>query len=494
MSKKSIKKNYLYNASYQTLVLLAPLITTPYVSRVLGPDNIGHYSFVKSIVSYFALVAALGITTYGRREVSYVQDNAAELNRRFWETKILQIITSSVVLFVYAIFVAFQSDRALYLALVFDILFVLTDVTWYFQGIEDFGKIVIRNAVIKVVNIIFIFLMVKTRNDLVLYAVGNSAFLMLGNLIMWPNLIKNIGLPHWSRIRPFHDIGTVFSLFVPTVAIEVYTVLDKTMIGVITGDNFQNGYYEQAVKIAKVAMTIVTAVGPVIGSRIGRLFFDGEASSMHSLMYKGYRLVWAIGTPICFGLIGTSSNFIPWFLGSGYDEVVGLLHILSFLILAIGINNLTGCYLIVTKRERFYSFSVIVGAVLNFLLNSLFIPKYRAFGASIASISAETAIAIVQLLYVRKELSIKTILRSGIIYWFGSGIMTCFVLFAKRFLPQSILGTGILIIIGALNYVLILFLFNDRFTKDVFNKIKKQVKSKRDNNDCNCTHTQNQKK
>lgn len=177
MAGKSIKKNYFYNLTYQILLLLTPLLTTPYLSRVLGADGVGTVSFAESIVSYFTLVATLGITTFGQREISYAQDDKVKRSKVFWETKALQAITSIVVLVAYIIFALFQDIRNLYLILSFNIIAVLVDVVWLLQGMEEFGKIVFRNIVFKVLSIAYIFIAVKTKGDVIKYVFGICFFI-----------------------------------------------------------------------------------------------------------------------------------------------------------------------------------------------------------------------------------------------------------------------------------------------------------------------------
>ena len=212
---------------------------------------------------------------------------------------------------------------------------------------------------------------------------------------------------------------TVISLFVPTIAVQVYTVLDKTMIGMITQNDFENGYYEQAVKISKMVMTVVTALGTVMIPRIGFYFEKGDVKEVKRLMYRGYRFVWFLGIPLCLGLIMVSPKFVPWFFGEGYNKVSVLLGILSFLILAIGINNVTGMqYLIPTKRQNIFTLTVLIGAMINFAMNYILIERFAAIGAAIASVTAETVIAIVQLMIVRKEINPLEVLR-------GSKLLDC---------------------------------------------------------------------
>ncbi len=467
MAGKSIKKNYIYNLSYQILLLIVPLITIPYLSRILGADGIGTVSFAESVVSYFVLFATLGITTFGQREISYVQDDAEKRTSAFWEAKCLEFITAIIVIAVYIPFALLQSNREIYIVFIFSLLAVLFDVTWFFQGMEEFGKIVLRNAIFKIISIAYIFIFVRSSSDVIKYAFGVSFFLFLSNAMMWFYLPQYIGKPDWKNIKPFRNIKTVIALFVPTIAIQVYTVLDKTMIGVITQNSFENGYYEQAIKISRIALTVVTALGTVMIPRIGFHFNRGETEKVREYMYRGYRFVWFLGVPLCFGLLGTASNFVPWFFGDGFEKVVPLLGILGFLILAIGINNVTGVqYLIPTKRENLFTQTVLIGAGVNFLMNLILIHFFKSIGAAIASVTAETVIALVQLYLVRKEFSIKRVFSCSWHYFVAGGLMLVMLIMVGKRLEPSIIHTIIMIISGAMVYVLGLLILRDEFLID----------------------------
>lgn len=479
MVKKSIKKNYIYNLTYQILLLLTPLITTPYLSRILEADGVGTVSFAESIVSYFTLFATLGITTFGQREISYVQDDKAKRTQVFWETKLLQVITSLCVLAVYVVFALLQGNRTLYLILSFNILAVLVDVVWLLQGMEEFGKIVFRNIIFKILSIAYIFIAVKTKDDVIKYVFGVAFFLFLSNVSLWPYVSRYVGKPNWNEVKPFRNIKVVISLFIPTIAVQIYTVLDKTMIGLITQSSFENGYYEQAIKISKIVMTVVTSLGTVMIPRIGYHFGRGETEKVNSFMYRGYRFVWFLGIPLCFGLLGIASNFVPWFFGDGYEKVVPLLGVLAFLILAIGINNVTGMqYLIPTKRQNLFTMTVLIGAGVNFILNMVLIHFFQSIGAAIASVAAETTIALVQLWLVRKEFSIKKVFISSWHYLVAGGVMLAGLEVLGRQLTPSILHTVLMVICGAAVYFIILVVFRDSFfidnMKNVLNKVLKR--------------------
>lgn len=480
MGQKSIKKNYIYNLSYQMLVLLIPLITTPYLSRVIGADGIGTVSYVDSLVSYFVMFATLGISVFGQREISYVQEDKEKRTKVFWETKLLQFMTSGLAIIVYIPYVWFQSsNRLIFVILSLNLLSVVANINWFFQGLEEFGKIVFRNFLFKLANLAYIFIFVKTHSDLNKYAFGIAFFSFLGNVSLWFYMRKYIGKPNFKELHPLRNLKPVLALFLPTVAIQIYTVLDKTMIGVITKNEFENGYYEQSIKLSKMVLTVVTALGTVMIPRIGYHFSKGDDDTVKMYMYRAYRFVWCLGIPLCFGLIGVAGNFVPWFLGDDFIPCISLLKILSFLILAIGINNVTGMqYLIPTKRQNMFTLTVVIGAVVNFFLNMFLIPRNNSFGAAIASVVAETVIALVQIYIVRKELSAKKIFMSSGLYLLAGTVMLVVLNVVGAHLAPSFLNTVILVGCGGIVYVGLLLIFRDQFfigySKSFLGKITKK--------------------
>ena len=234
--KKSIKKNYIFNLLNQLLIIIIPFVTTPYLARVLEADGTGTYSFIHSIVSYFVLFAVLGVATYGQREISYVQGDRAKRTQVFWDTKVFQISIATIVLVFYIIFASFQEDVIIYLTFSFCILAVVADVSWFFYGMEEFGRIVVRNAIVKLANLVYIFVFVRKKEDLLLYCLGMGLFEFLSNCSLWGFLPKYVDKLDVRKIHPFSNIKAILSLFIPTIAIQIYTVLDKTMIGFITKD------------------------------------------------------------------------------------------------------------------------------------------------------------------------------------------------------------------------------------------------------------------
>ena len=476
MGQKSIKKNYIYNLTYQILTILTPLITAPYLSRVLGPSGVGTYSYIESVSSYFVLFATLGITTFGQREISYVQQDREKRSIIFWETNIIEFFASMLSIIAYVIFSFTHSNWQLYIVLVFNLFAVIANISWFFQGLEEFGKIVLRNIIFKMINIVFIFVVIKSPEDIIWYLLGTSVFTFLNNASYWISIKKYVDFLDFKKLHPCRHCKTVLSLFLPTIAMQVYTVLDKTMIGVITNSSFENGYYEQALKISRIVLTVITSLGTVMIPRIGYHFERKENDIVKLYMYRGYRFVWFLGIPLCIGLIMVSSNFVPWFFGEGYDKVVPLIGILSFLILAIGINNVTGMqYLIPTQRQNVFTRTVVYGAVINFILNIILITKFQSYGAAIASVTAETVIALVQIWIVRKELSPWEIIKSGTHYYVAGFAMAVVLYLVGAHLSSSIINTLILVVCGALTYFAVLLVMRDQFFFDNVVSIGKKI-------------------
>ncbi len=474
---KSLKKNYIYNLIYQVVLVISPLITTPYISRVLGANNIGMYSYAESILTYFKMFAALGIGLYGQRELSYVRDDKSKRTHVFWETKLLEFTTSITALIIYLGFSIKQDNTAIYMVLVFGLLAGMFDISWFFYGMEEVGKIVARNLIFKVLGIAYIFAFVKTSDDLLIYAFGNMFFMLISNLSLWLFLPKYISVPVWRDMHPLSKIKVSIALFLPTATTQLFAAIDKTMIGWLTVDSYENGYYEQALKIERLALTVVTSVAVVLIPRIGYYFSNKNQEMLEKYMYKGYRFVWMISIPLCFGLIGITTNLVPWFFGEGYEPVEPLMYVLSFLIIFMGINCISGSqYLIPTKRENKCTIIVWSGSIVNLCLNILFIPKLFAMGASIASLLAEIITMAIYFYVIRRELSVGKILVSSIKYWIAGGVMLIALLVLSNYLKPNIINTMILIVVGALIYGLVLIVEKDELVREVLDIFTARLK------------------
>lgn len=474
MEKGTIKKNYFYNVLYQLLIIILPIITTPYIARTLGAEGNGIYGYTLSIVTYFILFGSFGISIYGQREIAYVQGDAKKRSSILFELCIIRLITmilSSLVF--YFIFCRNGLYSIYYKILLLEMLANILDISWFYQGMEDFKKIVIRNFVIKIISVICIFIFIKKSTDLNKYIFIYSISTLIGSLTLWFGLKKYICKP--GKLKFKHHIPLIISLFIPQIAIQIYTVLDKTMIGIILNDMREVGYYEQAQKIIKILLTIITAIGTVMMPRIANCYAKGDNDQIKKYMYKTFSFVFLLSFPLMFGLIAVSNNFVPLFFGKGYDKVPLIMNILSTIVLFISLSSIIGNqYLLSIKKQKEFTISVIAGSVVNFILNLILIQKYKSYGASFATLFAELSVTIIQLYFIRKEFKISKILVLSKNYLISGIIMFIFCYVIDILILNNLISLIIQIFIGLIVYPLVLYLIRDSFFIETVNKILKR--------------------
>lgn len=473
MKRNSVSKNYIYNLTYQILLIVLPIITTPYVSRALGAENVGIYSYTLSIVSYFILFGSLGIALYGQREIAYVRNDKEKTSRTFWEIICLRCLTMIIVSIIYyIIFANGQEYQIYYEILILEIIANMIDISWFFQGLEEFKRIVTRSIIIKIISVFSIFALVKTNNDLPIYILIYTISNVLGNVILCIYMPKYLSKIKFNSLDIKKHVKPTIALFIPQIAVQIYTILDKTMIGKILGDMSEVGNYEQSQKIIKMAMTAVTAIGTVVAPRIANIVATGKKEEVQEYLKNSYRLVWFLGIPIMLGLIAISKNLVPWFLGEGYERSAILINIGAILVMAIGLNNVSGMqYLIPTKKQNIYTKSVVIGAIFNFICNIILIPKLKSVGAILASALAEILILIVQLIYIRKDITLKIAYSNNMKYLISGIVMAVLVFTIGNFMSPSILTTIIQILIGAIAYIILLTLLKDKMIYELLEKL-----------------------
>lgn len=473
--KKSVTKNYIFNLLYQMLVLILPLITTPYISRVLGAENIGVYSYTISISAFFILFGSLGVALYGQREIAYLQEDKKNRSKVFFEIIIFRcvIMFISLTIFYITCVIGNNEYNLYYKILILEIIANMLDVSWLFQGLEEFKKTVGRNTLVKLISIISIFTLVKTKNDMSIYFIIYVFSILIGNLSLWlyiPKYIQKVKIKEldiWRHLKP------TISLFIPQIAIQVYTLLDKTMIGLIIADKSEVGYYEQANKIIKMLLTIITSLGTVMMPRIASTFVKGNKKKIDNYMEKSFNMVFMLAFPLIFGIIAVSDEFVPIFFGNGYEKVIVLMKILCPIILLIGLSNVTGTqYLLPTKRQKEYSISVVCGSIINLVMNSILIFKLGALGASIGTVLAEIAVTCVQIFYTKGEFKWRKIIKISKNYIISSVVMFAICLIIGNIIVNNILSLLIQGLIGALIYGIMLFLLKDKFIFEILNKMK----------------------
>lgn len=471
-------KNYLYNAGYQVLVLLAPLITVPYVARVLGANGVGINSYTNSWVTFFLLLGQMGIALYGNREIAYNRDDKKRRSKIFWEIEILQTLT---IIFAYFIFLIFLKQFAHGYKIYFLIQSLLIiagglDISWYFMGMEDFKKTVFRNMVIKIISIALIFALVKQQSDLGKYIFLLGMSQVIGNLTLWPYLKDSISKVNVRVLRPFSHFYPSLLLFIPTITTQVYLVVNRIMLGRLA-DTVSVGQFDYADKITKLVLAIVTATGQVMLPHIAHKFADGDVKGIRKSLYNSFDFVTAMAVPMMFGLAAISTTFAPWFLGADFDATAKIMFIESPIIVLIAWSNVTGTqYLMPVNRVREYTISVSVGAVANIVLNLFLIEVYGANGAALATVISEFVVTSMQIYFIRTTIKRRQLFKSTWKYIASGAIMFVVVYRLNGIMNMNIQNLIMQAVVGVIIYGLGLFVFH----APVIDQAKELINSRAD--------------
>lgn len=484
LKKSSITKNYIYNVVYQIIVIILPIITTPYISRALGAEAVGIYGYVNSIVAYFTLVGTLGLTNYGKREIAYVQDNKEKRDKVFSELLLFRIIMTLITIVVYIITLCINNEYSVYYQiLILEILAMIFDISWFFQGIEDFKKVVIRNVIVKLFSIVSIFIFVKKPEDLWIYFGIYALSTLLGNITLWIKIKKYVKLKKVKIKDLKKHIKPTISLFIPQVATSIYTILNKTMLGNIVENISEVGFYEQSQKIVKIALTVVTTIGIVMVPRIANTYASGDKNKISEYMKKTFNFIWILSIPIMFGIMATSKDLVPWFFGNGYEPVANLMIFSSPIIVFISISTVIGSQLLMSiKKQNVHTMAVIIGAIINIFLNIILLNRYKSMGAVISTTIAELAIAVIEIIYVilHKYLKLKEIFYKSYKYFIIGVIMFVCVWILQNNLSASITSTMIEVIVGIIIYFGLLLITKDEFLNQyIIKKLLIKLKSKK---------------
>lgn len=464
-----MEKNYLYNLLYEMTSFLFPLITTPYISRRLGAAAIGEYSFTYSLSSYFVLIAVFGCHVQGQRDVAYHHNDKEGCTKTFIMNMGLKTCMAVLAISMYAIFCLFER-KYIFLLLIQGIYIFASyvDITWFFQGLEEFRLTLLRNLFVKITGTILIFLFVKDEKDLWLYALFLSLTTLLGNISLWFCLPKYLVKIKYKLYIKRSYFVTALELFIPIISIQVYSITDRAMLGFMLDTTEENGFYEQAQRILRILMTISTSMGTVLLPRISILFEEKSFEKIKDILRKTIVIILALTCPMMVGMIVIIDDFIPLFLGDGYGKVVILLKILSPILVISGICNILGNgVLIPIGKHNKATIATIAGAIINILLNILFIGKYLSIGASVASVIAEFIVFYIHFYYVKKYidlhfLTLKVVRYIAIAAFMGGlvGILQC-----SMYSWSIVIRIMVSIAFAVIIYLIVLFILQDEVWK-----------------------------
>lgn len=408
MQKKSLKVNFIMNAVLTMSSFIFPLITFPYASRILLPEGTGKVSFAVSLVSYFMMIAQLGIPMYGVRACAKVRDNQEELNRTVQELLIINLVMTAISYTALFLAVAFvpklQAERLLYLVVGCSIIFNTIGIEWLYKALEQYTYITVRSIIFKFVALIAMFGLVHTQEDYVAYGAVTILAASASGIFNFFHAHKYVSLKPIGGYHFKRHLKAVAIFFAMACASTIYTHMDTIMLGFLRTDT-DVGYYNAAVRIKSILVSIVTSLGAVLLPRASYYVEHGLMDEFRRISQKAINFVFLAAGPLLVYFILFARQGIYFLSGEAYEGSVLPMQIIMPTLLFIGLTNIMGIQVLVPMgKEKIVLYSEIVGAVVDVICNCILIPKYAAAGAALSNLVAEAAVLLVQFFALRKEI------------------------------------------------------------------------------------------
>lgn len=453
----SIKKNFIWNSSYQVLRVATPLLTTPYLARVLGSEQMGVYSYTYAIAYYAQLFCIMGLNQYGTREIAKARGGRDGLSRTFWGIWAMQACIGVAVIIIY-VFCAlmFAGDFAgISLIWLFWVVGETLDVGWLFFGLEEFRAITIRNVLVRVALVAGIFLLVHSPRDLWIYCLLQALSFFISAVALWPMLRGKIDIYRPSSQEVLSHLKPNLVLFAPVIAASCYLQLNKVVLGAVSTMD-QVAYFDNADKISTIPLAVVQSLGTVMLPRMSSLRARGEIGSAASYLGESVLLASMMAFGFAAGIVAIAPEFVPLFFGPGYEPVEMLMPLLSAILPIVAWSNVLGVqWLLPSGRDKQYLASVVAGAVVDVVLCVFLIGRLYALGAALATIIAELTVTVTQVVLLHKELPLTRYACRVLPFVVFSALMIAAVRGVSNILHQDIAGLAIEILLGGGFYALL---------------------------------------
>lgn len=472
-------KNYIYNICYQILVLIAPIITAPYLARVLGANYLGISNYVVTVAGVFTTIGLLGSQNYAIREIAY-KKSGDELEKVFYELYATRLILGVITIAIYIAYISISKYPDLMWIELMYVIALFIDPCWFYIGMEDMGKAVARNFFAKVANVIGIFVLVRNQQDYVKYIFLLSCMTLVASLLAIPHLwsyfrIRLCVIP--LRAIKRHLLGSIQLLW-PQVATMIYLSADKILLENLISSSAV-AYYDQAEKIVKIPLTFITVLSTVMMPRLANQFASGNTKRVQDYLITTIRFSSLLAFPMMFGVAGIASKLIPWYLGEEFSPVIQAIWVLSPIIVLTSLVGISGDqYLVATKQTNIMTLSYFCAAASNVLVDLLLIPKYSIVGAAIGTIVAYAVSLLIQYRTLLKRMKLLYELLMSCLYLAKAIPMVIVVLILSRFLPASWMTTLVQILAGGITYFLTLIVLKDKMLKSLFANVQKLLKQK----------------
>lgn len=424
----SLKKNVAYNFVYQLLILILPLVTAPYLSRVIGAEGVGAYSYSYAIATYFTYFVKLGLDNYGNRMIASCQDSRDMRTKTFWSIYSLQVSCFVIVAITYVVYaVLWASDRVVALIQGLFVLSSLFDINWFFFGMEQFRLTIVRNAAVKVTCTALVFLLVRDAGDVNLYIAIMCGGFLVSQLILWPFLRRYVGLYRPGLHEVLAHVRPNLVLFVSVIAISFYNTLSTILLGSMAGEA-EVGFFDNAVKVTSVPTALVAAVGTVMLPRTSVLLAQGRDAEASVNTSHTMLAVMAFSGVSAFGIPCIARPFVELFYGPGFEATAISLMVLCAKIPLLAFGNVMRTqYLIPRKLDSVFLLSALCGAIASVTVNILLIPLFGSLGAALASVAAELTVLTYQAFRVRRGFPVRRYALWSLVYMLAGVVMVAVV-------------------------------------------------------------------
>ena len=473
--KKTVKDIF-YNAIYQVFLIVLPLLTIPILSRRIGSTGLGIYGYVFSISQFLMTVIAVGMNPFRIRNIAKSRKDKKALSLQFWNIYFIQFLIGLSVSFLYIAYIYFfdVKYKNLYLIQLIFIVGLTLDISWFFQGIEEFSKVVIRNTVIKLSSVLLIIIFVSTKDDLWIYVFITSITNFLGSLVFWLSIHGKVGKPIFNS-NVFKQLWKpAFIILTPQLFMQVYTTLDKTIVGYFV-DPTELSYYDQSQKIARIILAVLTSITIVMLPKISKAQAEGKSENILVYTKKSFDYTIIIALILFSVVFINTKEFVPWFFGENFKPMTINMLISCLIIVVSPIGGVfANQFAIAIEKDKEYAYPMIIGAIVSIIGNVAFVPTYGAVAATIVLVVVELLVFFFRVFFVRKEIKIS--------YFFGKNVILFFIVnltlttWAYYFLPQLFSSSFLDMAIKSIMIFIIYLPFVYFLFPDIRNEVRKIIR------------------
>ena len=470
LKRESLTKNFAFQFLYQVIILVIPLILSPFLTRTLQETALGTYSYVNSIAYYFVVLANLGISRHGQRIIARNSDNEIELRKSFWSLFLLHIIISLTFTLIYFLYISIivKEDTVIYIIETFYVLSALFDITWLFYGLENFKSVVIKNGAVKIIECALIFAVVRTPSDLWKYTLISAAGIFIGQFVMIPQAIRLVKPIKFTCADCKQHVKPLLVFSISVIAATLYTVFDKTLLGILaTKDDV--AFYEYSNRIISVPKTVVSVIGTVMYPRACKMAANGDMAGQKRYIRYSIFFTALIGLGSIFGLCAVSQLFSDIYFGPSFAPCGSVMIALSPLVYIIGIGEIVRTqYMLPNGMEKQFNICTIISAVINIALSAALIPVVGIYGAIIGTLSAELFGLVYQLILCRNFIKAKQIISNTTPFIVIGLVMFIIIKSVSLMMPDTVWGLLIELAIGASVYLILTVLYMCLWKKDLW--------------------------